>query len=554
MYLHKRLGALGLAVVVAATAACSGAGGGGQSRDTLVVYTGQAGDFQLNFNPYAPTQIEGPGTIYESLFFFNIAKDVPPKPMLGTEFEWNADGTELSVTLRDNVTWSDGEKFTAEDVKFTLDMVARTPAVNKTGFKGTTTAVDDTHVVVKFTEPSYMDGPQVLGQLWIMPEHIWKNYPTPATEVNQNPVGTGPFQLGDFKAQSFTLKANPKYWGGEPALKQVRYLSLSGNQAGVDALKAGSVDWQTGPIPDIKDIEKNYPGYQAITLPLNQVSLFTCSNAQLGCQGAQTDPAVRRAIYYGMNRTQINSLAFQNVNSEMSPGFTLQPRDTALLSSKLTDRMAPMNADTAKSDQILTAAGYAKGADGIYAKDGKPLALTVKVVAGWTDYITALETLSQQLLQIGIKITPQQLSWNEWADARGRGQFELLIDSVEQGPAPDPYYTYSYFFSTATTAPVGQAANPNFARFSNAVVDSALTELKKTDRGDPARQRHYDAIQVELEKSMPYIPVLTGGVPSEFNAKAFTGWPSKDDLYAFPAVWKRPDASQVYVKLKPAGN
>ncbi len=550
MFLLKRLCALGLAVTVAAGCAASG---GGQADDTLVVYTGQAGDFQLNFNPYAPTQIEGPGTIYEPLFFFNIAKDQPPKPLLGKEFAWNSDGTELSITLRDDATWSDGQKFTAKDVVFTLGMVAKTPAMNKTGFKGTATAVDDTHVVVRFPEPSYMDGPQVLGQLWIMPEHIWKNYPTPATEVNQNPVGTGPFTLGEFKAQSFTLKANSRYWGGEPAVKQVRYLSLSGNQAGVDALKAGSVDWQTGPIPDIKDIEKNYPGYKAITLPLNQVSLFTCSNAQLGCQGAQTDPAVRRAIYHGMNRTQINSLAFQNVNSEMSPGYALLPRDNALVSDELTDRTAPMDPDVAKADQLLTSAGWAKGADGIYAKDGKPLALTVKVVAGWTDYITALETISQQLLRIGIRITPQQLSWNEWADARGRGQYELLIDSVEQGPAPDPYYTYSYFFSTATTAPVGQTATPNFSRFSNATVDQALTELKKTDRGDPARQQHYDAIQVELEKYMPYIPVLTGEVPSEYNDKAFTGWPTEDDLYAFPAVWKRPDAAQVYAKLKPAG-
>lgn len=554
MFLHKRLFALGLAVVVAATAACSGSAGGGRARDTLVVYTGQAGDFQINFNPYSPTFIEGMGTINEPLFFFNIAADQPPKPLLGTEFSWNADGTELSITLRDNVSWSDGQKFTAEDVVFTLDMVAKNPALNKTGFKGTATATDDTHVVVKFPEPSYMDGPQVLGQMWIMPAHIWKNVANPATEVNPNPVGTGPFVLGDFKPQSFTLKANPAYWGGEPAIKQVRYLSLSGNQAGVDALKAGSIDWQTGPIPDIKDIEKNYPGYKAITLPLNQVALYTCSNAQLGCQGAQTDPAVRRAIYYGMNRTQINSLAFQNVNSEMSPGFTLLPRDNALVSSKLTDRIAPMSPDVAKATELLTSAGYVKGADGIYAKDGKPLTLTVKVVAGWTDYITALETMSQQLLQIGIKITPQQLSWNEWADARGRGQYELLIDAVEQGPAPDPYYTYAYFFSTGATAPVGQSAFPNYSRFSNATVDRALAELKKTDRGNPARQQHYDAIQVELEKYMPYIPVLTGGIPNEYNAKAFTGWPSKDDLYAFPAVWKRPDASQVYLKLKPAGS
>jgi peptide/nickel transport system substrate-binding protein len=408
--------------------------------------------------------------------------------------------------------------------------------------------------VVKFAQPAFMDGPQVLGKLFIVPEHIWKNYATPATEVNQNPVGTGPFVLDDFKPQAFTLKANPKYWGGEPTLKHVRYLSLSGNQASADALKAGSIDWQTGPVPDIKDVERNYPGYKAITLPLNQMALLACSNATLGCQGPQTDPAVRKAIYYGMNRTQLNSLAFENTASEISPGFALPQRDAALVSGKLTDRVAPMSPDIAKANDLLTSAGYTKGADGIYAKDGKPLSLTIKVVAGWTDYITALDTLSQQLLQVGIKTTPQQLSWNEWADARGRGQYQLLIDALNQGPAPDPFYVYSYFFSTATTAPVGQTANPNFSRFSDPLVDSEPAELKKTDRGNTAaRQPHYDAIQAEIEKTMPYIPLLTGGTTSVYNAKAFTGWPTKEDLYAFPAVWQRPDNSQVYLRLKPAG-
>lgn len=554
MFLRKRLYALGLVAVMAAATGCTGSTqSSGQARDTLVVYNGQAGDFQANFNPYAPTVNEGPGTIYEALFFFNVTREEPARPLLGTAYSWNADGTELSVTLRDNVSWSDGTRFTARDVVFTLNMVAKNPAMNNTGFNGTATAVDDTHVVVKFPDPAFTDGPQVLGKLWIVPEHIWKNYTTPATEVNPNPVGTGAFLLDEFKPQAFTLKANPKYWGGEPALKRVRYLSLSGNQAGADALKAGTIDWQTGPVPDIKNVEKNYPGYRAITMPLTQVALFTCANAALGCQGPQTDPAVRKAIYHGMNRTQLNALAFENTNSEISPGYALPERDAAFVSSKLTDRLAPMSPDIAKADAVLTAAGYAKGADGIYAKDGKPLALTIKVVAGWTNYITAVETLGQQLQQIGIKITPQQLSWNEWSDARGRGQYELLIDSLHQGPAPDPFYVYSYFFSTATTAPAGQSANPNFSRFSSPVVDRALAELKKTDKGDPARQAHYDAIQTEIEKVMPYIPVLTAGTTSEYNAKAFTGWPTKEDPYAFPAVWQRPDQSQVYKQLKPAG-
>ncbi len=52
---------------------------------------------------------------------------------------------------------------------------------------------------------------------------------------------------------------------------------------------------------------------------------------------------------------------------------------------------------------------------------------------------------------------------------------------------------------------------------------------------------------------MPYIPVLTGGTTSQYNAEKFTGWPTAEDLYAFPAVWQRPDNSQIYLNLKPAG-
>jgi peptide/nickel transport system substrate-binding protein len=552
---RSRVAAAGLAVIALVASGC-GSSGNSRSADaeTLVLYTGQSGDYQINFNPFSPTQIEGSGTIFEPLFFFNVIRDVEPRPRLGKSFSWNADGTELSIEVRDDAKWSDGQKFTAKDVVFTLDLITKNKTMNSTGYNGKATATDDTHVVVKFDEPAYMDGPQVLGKIFIVPEHLWKDIATPATDPVKTPVGTGPFLLDEFKAQAFTLKSNPGYYGGEPAVKKLRYLSLSGNQAGADALKAGQVDWQTGPVPDIKNVEQNYPGYKAITTPMNQVALFTCSNAELGCQGAQTDPAVRKAIYYGLNRSQVNALAFEGTASEMSPGFALLQRDKAVISGKLKEKTAPMNPDVTKATGLLEAAGYAKGGDGIYAKDGKPLELTVKVVAGWTDYITAVDTMGQQLQKVGIKVTPQQLSWNEWSDARGRGQFELLIDAVNQGPAPDPFYAYSYFFSSATTAPAGEVANPNFARMKDAALDAALAALKKIDPKDTAaRQPHLDVIQTRIEEVMPYIPVLTGGTTSEYHAKKFTGWPTADDLYAFPAVWSRPDSSEVYLRLKPAG-
>jgi peptide/nickel transport system substrate-binding protein len=549
----RRIGIAGALALGLVLTACNGGAGGHGSTDTLVAYTGQSGDYQINFNPYSPTVIGGPGSIFEPLFFYNLVRKDKPLPRLGTSFSWNRTGTELSVTLRSDAKWSDGQKFTADDVAFTLDMIRKNPGMNSTGYSGTATAVDATHVKITFAKPSFSDGPQILGKFWIVPKHIWSKIAKPAEDLVRNPVGTGPYKLAEFKPQAFTFEANPGYYGGAPELKKVRFLALSGNQSGADALKAGQIDWQTGPVPDIKDVAKNYPGYQAITVPLNQVALFTCSNAALGCTGPQTDPAVRKAIYYAVDRTQLNALAFENTASEISPGFALPERDKTLVSARLTDRIAPMQPQADKANQLLQDAGYTKGADGVYAKNGKKLNLTVEVVSGWTDYITAVNTLAQQLKKAGIKLTVQQVSWNEWSDARGRGRYQLLIDSLYQGPAPDPFYLYSYFFSSKTTAPVGQAANPNFSRFKDPQVDAALDALKAIDpQNTAARQPYYDTIQTEIEKSMPYIPILTGGTTSEFNARKFSGWPTQDNLYAFPAVWGSPDNSQIFMHLKPA--
>ncbi|MDT0268422.1 ABC transporter substrate-binding protein [Streptomyces sp. DSM 44915] len=553
---RARAAAIGTVTIGLLATGCGGSSGGSSTDpDTLIVYTGLAGQWQRNYNPYSPESIEGIGSIYEPLFFFNIARQDEPTSRLGTEFAWNDDGTELAITLREGVTWSDGEAFDAEDVAFTFDMIRDTPAFNSFGFDGSTEVVDANNVLVSFEEPSYMDAPQLLGKTYVVPEHIWSGIEEPETDIMADPIGTGPFRLGNFEPQAFTLEANPDYWDGEPDLKNVRYVALSGNQAGADALAAGEIDWQTGPVPDIANFERNHEGYKSITIPMNQMVLATCSNVELGCEGPQTDPAVRHAIFHAMDRDVLNSLAFQDTASEISPGFALPERDAAYVSAQLENRVANGSADTAQSEEILEAAGYQRGSDGIYAKDGVKLELSVRVVTGWTDYITAVNTMAEQLNEAGIKLNVNQASWNETTDARNSGNFQLAIDSLYPGASPDPYYVYYQFFHSQSTKPVGESANPNWARYANDEVDEALEELSQLDpdAGQDVRQPFYDTIQANIEQDMPYIPILVGGTTSQFNSGKFTGWPTDVNLYAFPAVWSRPDQSQIFANLKPAG-
>src|SRR6266540_1089586 len=99
-----------LTTVAVVAAGCGSANTPAQGESsTLVVYTGQSTDYQINFNPFAPTSIGGTGTIFQSLFFYNIARATEPAPRLGKAFSWNTDGTQLSITLREGVTWSDGQ-------------------------------------------------------------------------------------------------------------------------------------------------------------------------------------------------------------------------------------------------------------------------------------------------------------------------------------------------------------------------------------------------------------------------------------------------------------
>ncbi|UCM91365.1 ABC transporter substrate-binding protein [Streptomyces marincola] len=552
-----RTASIGVVSVGLLATACGGGsdnGGSSADSDTLIVYTGLAGDWPRVFNPYLPTVSEGPGTIFEPLFFYNIARQDDPAPRLGTEYAWNDDGTELSITLREGVEWSDGEPFTADDVAFTLNMLLENEALNTQNFQGEPTVVDDTHLTVSFEEPAYMKAPDLLGKTWIVPEHIWGELEDPGTDQIPEPVGTGPFTLQEFSPQAFTLAANENYWDGAPELPEVRYVALSGNQAGADALAAGEIDFQTGPVPDMANFEANHEGYKDVTVHAFQMVLDTCSNAELGCTGPQTDPAVRQAIYYAMDREQLNTLAFQNTADEMSPGFALPERDAGYVSADLENQTVPMNADIARAQEILEGAGWTMGGDGIYEKDGERLSMTVRVVTGWTDYITAVNTLSEQLKEAGIELTPQPASNNETMDARGRGDFQLQIDSQYPGPTPDPYYVYNNFFNSDNTVPVGETANPNFARYSNPAVDDAIAELNQINPADTEqRQPYYDIIQAEIERDMPYIPIMLGGNTSQFNSAKFTGWPTDVNLYAYPAVWQRPDQAEIYRSLEPTG-
>ncbi|MGO3506763.1 ABC transporter substrate-binding protein [Brachybacterium tyrofermentans] len=531
----------------------TGAGADGEKKTILTTNATEA-TLTRNLNPHSPSVIPMvQGLIYETLFYFNPLKpiDQEPVPQLGESYEWNEDGTALTVSVRQGVTWTDGEPFTAGDVAFTFNRVSETDALNDGGTAPTAEATDDATVVITYAESSYLEGPNALARTWIIPEHLFTDVEDLATYANEDPIGTGAFQLDDFTPESYLLLANPNYWEeGRPGIDGLRAITTSGNQSATDQWLAGDIDYMSAAIPNLEGhVEKN-PDLAYTNTGISQAALFAASNTELGCEGPQTDVAVRKALYYGMDREQLSKLAFFDLGTDISPSFALPERDADFIDPSI--ELAPWNAQPEEAKKVLEEAGYALGSDGIYAKGDVRVSMTVSCPTGWSDFVTALDTLAQQFKEIGIELIPQQVSVNEWNDAKAKGTFQLVIDSVGQGPAPDPYYPYRNQFSTESTVPVGENGNPyqNITRFSDPDVDAALDAAAATD--DPeVKKEHYFLIQKRLVEVMPAIPLLIGSSLTEYNTSRATGWPTADDLYAYPMSWSAPDNSIVLKTVTP---
>lgn len=536
----------------ASPAATADQTGVANSTRVLNIWAGETTPITANFNAYAPTVLHGAqGAIYEPLFQFNKAGSGAPTPVLGESYEFNADGTQLTIKIKSGIEWSDGQPFTAKDVVYTF-----TNPLGKPSYLKSAEATDDTTAVLTFDGPQFTNEAGLLGAFQI-PEHIWKDVKKPEAWTDTEPVGTGPYLVKSTSQASYTLVANPKFRGaaqGQPAVKTLRYLGLDANQSAEDLLKSGKIDWTSMFIPDYEAVTSSGTiGY--VNTPQDPTVLYTCSNADLGCAGPQTDVAVRQALNLAIDRTQINSKAFVGLGGKISPTFALLGRDDKWIGDGM-PKESPQTADVAGAKKILEDAGYTLGSDGIYEKDGKKVEMTLTSVDGWSDYNQACQLVADEAKAAGIKITASTVSWNEFSDARQNGKYELIMGGVIGTSVADPYQIYKDWFSGDSTVKVGeslQTTKPtawNFSRYSNPEVDAAV--LKAASTNDEATKKEaYATIQKNIVNDLPYIPVIINATQTFYNTKDFANWPTTDNMYTFPASWGSGSSGLIQTRLVP---
>ena len=263
---HKVLATLAVASALAwasRPAAAASSGGGSKTTatgKTLVVESTPLSPMTDTFNPFSLTStgyLTNAVALYnEPLFIFNTLNSAQaPIPMLATGDSYSNGGKTLTLTIRKGVKWNDGKPFSAADVAFTFNMLKANPKLNTNGAPVVTSASapSATSAVLNFKNPQYANL-FLIGQVYIVPQHVWSSVSDPATFADAKPVGTGPFMLDKFSPQGYTLKANPFYWNKSKVhVPEIDFPAYNTNANLVPPVSSGQIDFAGNYIANIKD-------------------------------------------------------------------------------------------------------------------------------------------------------------------------------------------------------------------------------------------------------------------------------------------------------------
>ncbi len=502
-------------------------------------------DFTKLLSPYNLTAVnEGiQGMVYEPLYFFNVNNGAET-PWLATGYSWSSDYLHLTFTIRQNVKWSDGKSFTANDVAFTFNMLKQYPAADINGlwtnYLSSVTAPDTNTVVVTFQKPYPPAIWYIAGQTYIVPQHIFANV-NPTTFANDNPIGTGPFTLTKFSPELLVYSKNPNYWQADKVkVDQLDYPAVKDNTTLQLELAKGQIDWGSFFAPDLNTtfvaLDPAHNHYWMA--PTNLFALYlNLSKAPFN------DVNVRQAISAALNRSQMANQAESGYVAPASTTGLILPNENSYLDPSYAT--VQENADTQKAIQLLQTDGYTKGSDGIYQKNGVRLAFHLDVVSGWTDWEAMARVIIQNLKSVGMAVTLNDIQDTAYYNARDNGSYDALIGGMFAGPTP--FYLYNTHLNSANLSPKGY----DWSKWQDPTTNRLLQEYASTTNVTVQKQ----AIQ-GLEKifvtELPTIPLVNAASWYEYSTKNFTGWPDQNNPYAVGSAYQVPDDEVVVTHLIPA--
>jgi len=505
------------------------------------------------------SQRQGFFFIFEPLGVFNAVDGGKVTWWLAADGKYSDDLKSYTITLRKGVKWSDGQDFSGKDVAFSLDLIKKFPALDSNAIWE---LLDSYKLVDDFTlqfnlKQVYTQADTRILQLRPVPQHIWSKVEDPVKFTNEKPVGTGPFTEVTFSPTVYTICRNPNYWQkGLPYVDCLRYPAYSGNDAVNAALINGEVDWAGNYVPDIQktfvDKDPKNRGYNFWSEGAKPVVLyFNTTKAPFD------DVKVRMAISQAFDRAKIPDAVYGPgyIAGDVNPLGLATGRYKDWISQPALDKAKELgvggfNVDNAK--KLLDEAGLKMGSDKFRTtKDGKPLAIKLQTVNGWTDWTAAAQVIAQSLQDIGLNVSIDTPEFGTWFSNLQAGTYDMSMGWADYLRTPWDFYSHMFDGAYLVKGADGKvtANSTAWAHWSSPATDKLFKDFTLTN--DLAKQKEIMAqIEMAYVTNVMSTPVMWNALWYEYNQVRFTGFPTKENWYAQGSPWENVGNSALIVALK----
>ena len=369
------------------------------------------------------------------------------------------DDTTLHVTLKDNVYWHDGKKFSAQDVLFTYQLATSkkifTPYANEFRYVKSVQAIDANQLVIRYKKP-YFKALQV-WMMGILPKHVLENEKDIMTSsFNQHPIGTGPYKLEGFEvSKDIVLHANERYFEHKPYIDTIIYHFLPDPATQFLMLRSKKLDvGGLSPLQYERQIDDDFRSfYNIFEQPSHS---YTYLGFNLNLKKFQ-DKRVREAINLAIDRQEmIDILFFSHARVCTGP---FMPGTFAF-----NEKIKPPKPNLIKAKKLLQEAGYTKE---------HPLRFEIATNSNNSIRMYAAQIIQYQLAKIGVEVRIKAMEWQAFLNTVVTPRkFETILLGWALGLTPDAYSIWH-----SKEAKLGGF---NLVGYSNKEVDRLIEKAEST--------------------------------------------------------------------------
>ena len=384
------------------------------------------------------------------------ADDFSTIPGLAESWDESNDGQTYTYHLRDGLQWSDGEPLTADDVVYTIDRANEEGWFNHTATTQNLTAeaIDDQTVEITSSVP---DPKLPTMDIYIVPKHIYEEISADDLGSYEalDGVGSGPFHLTDYtRGQSWTMEANPNWWGGETYLDEIVFRPFANPDAMVTALQRGEIDAAhnipAGAVPVLEG-EPNIEVVEGQQGGFDELALNAGGGPVPGGHPALEDLAVRQAINYAIDKEAIVDRVYDGL---AEPATTMSPSPDPQWIPDIAEE-DQYTFDPDRANELLDEAGYEDtDDDGVREMPGggEPLNFRYAVRSESEIAQPVAELVTGWLSDVGIDTTTEQFNDTQLTPFIGRGEWDMFVWGWTPFVDPDPQLSYFQCDQTVQSA------------------------------------------------------------------------------------------------------